>query len=397
MRSGAVRVTAAAARRVRAGHPWVFRDSIRRAPAGLEPGAVVPIVDEDGGAVAAGLWESDGAIAARVFARDPEARLDLAEVKARVERAAMRRRRDPGLPSEALRILHGDGEGLPGIAVDRYGDYLVVHRYARSLEGHMEAIVAALVEVWSPRGVYVQDRTRPVQPQDRREGARLVAGRAAPPEVEVVEDELRFLVDVSAPVSPGLFLDLREGRRWFERLAVGRRVLNLFSFTGAFGVRAVRAGADEIVQIDASARAHARARKNLVANGFDAEAGEAVVGDVFKHLERFASRGRRFDLVVVDPPPFSRVGRRTFSALEAWPILVEAAAAVTEEGGRLLAVKNAAGLSSDAFLEAIGQGAAAAGRRALCVGERGLPPDFPVPAVFAEGHYLDVRLVDLDA
>ncbi len=395
VRGGAVRVVAAAARKVRAGHPWIFRDSVVRMPAGLAAGDPVPVVGEDGEPVGAGLWDPEGAIALRIFSREAEAGLGPAEIEARITRAVERRGREADLPPAAHRVFHGDGEGLPGVSVDRYGDFLVVHRYARALERYVPPLVAALESVCGPRGIYVQDRTRPVQPGERREGATLVAGHVAPPEIEVEEDGLRFVVDVSAPVSPGLFLDLRDGRRWFERLAAGRRVLNLFSFTGAFGVRAARAGAAEIVQIDASARAHARARKNLAASGLDPEACEAVVGDVFKHLDRFAGRGRTFDLVVVDPPPFSRVGRRTFSALEAWPHLVEALAGVVAPGGRVLAVKNAAGLSSEAFLEAVAKGAAAAGRTALCVGTAGLPVDFPVPAVFSEGHYLDVRLVEL--
>ena len=395
VRSAAVRLGPVAAAKVRAGHPWVFRDSFTRAPADLAAGTAVPVVDEDGAPVGAGLFEPEGAIALRIFSKDPEARLDRDAVEARILAATARRDPWQDLPKTARRVFHGDGEGLPGLSVDRYGEFLVVHRYARALEPHMETIVAALEASLRPRGIYVQDRTRPVQPQDRREPAALVAGRAAPVEVLVEEDGLRFLVDVTAPTSPGLFLDLREGRRWFERLAPNRRVLNLFSYTGAFSLRAVRAGAASVVHVDASARAHARARKNLAESGLPAESCEALVGDVFKHLARFAQRGTTFDLVVADPPPFSRVGRRIFSATETWPHLVEAICGVVAPGGWLLAVKNAAGLDETAFLDALARGAAAAGRRALVTGTAGLPPDFPVPAAFAEGRYLDVRLVEI--
>jgi 23S rRNA (cytosine1962-C5)-methyltransferase len=220
-----------------------------------------------------------------------------------------------------------------------------------------------------------------------------VAGRVAPPELEVREDGLRFLVDVTAPVSPGLFLDLREGRRLLEGIASGLRVLNLFSFTGAFALRSVRAGAASVTDVDAAARSHARCRQNLAASGLDPEACEAVTGDVFKHLEKYRFRGRRFDLVVADPPPFSNVKGTTFSALLDWKDLMAAICGVVEPGGQVLVVCNAAKLSDAEFLLALGEGAAAAGRGARLVAVRGLPIDVPAVPAFTEGRYLQVKLL----
>ena len=192
-------------------------------------------------------------------------------------------------------------------------------------------------------------------------------------------------------MSPGLFLDLREGRQWVEQLSAGKRVLNLFSFTGSFALRALRGGAAAVTNIDAAARSHARCRQNLEASQMDPEACEALTGDVFKHLERMRQRDRRFDLVVVDPPPFSRVKGKVFSALKDWRELVTAIADVTESGGEVIAVSNASRLPEGELLQAIGAGAVAAGRHARVLGERGLPPDFPVPPAFAEGHYLEIK------
>jgi 23S rRNA (cytosine1962-C5)-methyltransferase len=237
----------------------------------------------------------------------------------------------------------------------------------------------------------MQDRVRGVVADERRPPAFHLQGKTAPPELEVEEDGLRFLVDPSAPVSPGLFLDLREGRRLCERLASGRRVLNLFSFTGSFGVRAVRGGATKVVNVDAAARSHARCRQNLVASGMDAEACEAFTGDAFAFLERKRQRGERFDLVVVDPPPFSRVKDRVFSAMRDWEELLQAIAHVVEPGGEVIAVSNAAKLEEGELLSALGRGAAQAGREARLVGELGLPEDFPVPPAFGEGRYLLIK------
>ncbi|MCA9697610.1 MAG: class I SAM-dependent rRNA methyltransferase, partial [Myxococcales bacterium] len=272
---------------------------------------------------------------------------------------------------------------------------LLVYKYAGAVDAYIDTLVPLLEQVFAPAGIYLQDRTRSVSAEEsaKRPPAALLTGKTAPTEFEVEEDGLRFLVDVTAPISPGLFLDLREGRRLLERVAKGKRVLNLFSFTGALALRAVRGGAADVTNVDAAARSHARCRQNLAASGMDPEACEAVAGDVFKHLERFRQRERSFDLVVVDPPPFSTVKGTTFSALEHWNQLAEAIAHVVVPGGEVLAVANAAALTEEEFLGAIGEGSQAAGRNARVIAECGLPPDFPVLAAFPEGKYLKVKLL----
>lgn len=394
VRSPGVKVTAPAASALRAGHPWIFRDALTR-PLSLDTGSVVSVSDEDGHKLGFGLVDRDATVAVRMIGRGETGAFEAPEVRARIDKALARRERlmDDGTAT-ARRLVHGEGDGLPGFAVDRFGDFLVVYKYARCIEPWVETALDHLMEVVGPEGIYLQDRVRPVAAEDHRPAAANVRGKAAPPEYEVEEDGLRFLVDPSAPVSPGLFLDLREGRRLAEQWCGGKRVLNLFSFTGAFGVRAVRAKAEEVVNVDAAARSHARCRQNLAASGLDSEAVEGLVGDVFKHLEKFRQRERTFDFAVVDPPPFSNVDGQVFSALKNWQELVTATAQVMAPGGLMLAVCNAAGLPEQDFLNALGRGAAAARRGIRIVSELGLPPDFPVVPAFTEGRYLKVKLVE---
>ncbi len=303
-----------AARSLRAGHPWVFRDALQRGRGidGLEPGAVVPLADEEGYPIGAAMVDSpDAPVPLRMVSDDPDFKWTPEVVRARVAAAvAFREGFVDGGIAGSHRLIHGESDGFPGLAVDRLGDHLLVYKYARIADGVLEQLLPVLAELDGVKGVYRQDRHRPVTADERRPPAALVAGSAAPAEYEVEEDGLRFIVDVTAPVSPGLFLDLREGRRLFETLAPGRSVLNLFSFTGAFALRAVRAGASSVVNVDAAARSHARCRQNLAASGLDPESCDAETGDVFKFLERFRQRGRSFELSVVDPPPFSNVKGR---------------------------------------------------------------------------------------
>ena len=396
-RSPGAKIIAPAARAIRSGHPWVFRDALHRPLSNVAPDAVLQICDADGYHLGWGLYEPEGAVALRIVGRSPNFKWDEAAIAKRLDRAlAFRERLMDAEAGDAYRLIHGEADGFPGLAVDRLGDFLLLYKYSRCAESYLDILVKLLAQKELARGIYMQDRVRPVQASERRPAAIHMAGETAPPEYEVTEDGLRFVVDVTAPVSPGLFLDLREGRREFEKRAAGKRVLNLFSFTGAFGVRAVRAGAKEVVNVDSAARSHARCRQNLTASGFDAEACEALNGDVFKHLERLRDRGRRFDLVVVDPPPFSKVDGNIFSALKDWARLMRAVADVVETGGEVLAVCNAATLSGQEFLNAIGEGLALAKRRGSLIAEWGLPPDFPVLPAFGEGRYLKVKLLALD-
>ena len=375
-----------------AGHPWVFRDSLLRNFEGLEPGATVQVHDEDGRPLGWGLFEPDGAVALRMVSLDEDFKWDTDVIDSRVATAlAHRENVMEDSVRGASRLIHAEGDGIPGVAVDRLGDFVLVYKYARCVDAYLEPLIDILDQRLSPAGIYLQDRVKPVTPEERRPGAAHMRGKTAPVDLAIEEDGLTFLVDPSAPVSPGLFLDLREGRRWCESLAKGRRVLNLFSFTGSLGMRAVRGGAQSVINIDAAARSHTRCRQNLEASGFDGAACKPLTGDVFKHLEKLRQRGEMFDLVVVDPPPFSRVKGKVFSALKDWRSLMSAITGVCAPGADVMAISNASRLSEEDLLGALGSGAIVGGRRATLIGERGLPADFPVPPAFAEGRYLKIK------
>jgi 23S rRNA (cytosine1962-C5)-methyltransferase len=392
VRRGAVRVAADVAWRVRAGHPWVFREALGGRPLSQSAGSEVDVLDTAGVFVARGLYDPDGPIALRIFTREPGTSLDRNTIRSRVERA--RRLRERLLPPTltAYRALHGEADGLPGVTVDRYGDYLVMHLYTPGLEPLAPLLREALASVWSPRGIYEQHRFRPQTGEGQRAPAQLVHGEVAPIEVVADEDGLKFVVDVTAPLGSGLFTDLRAGRAAVARLSSGRRVLNLFSYTGAFSIHAAKAGAREVVSVDLAARAHARARRNLQVNGLGEEGHEFIAGDASKVMARMAERGRRFDLVVIDPPSFSQAKGHVFVAQKDYRDLVEAAMAVTEPGGLLCCASNTAKLALDDFDRILGDGASRAHRTLSVIERCGLPPDFPVPAGFPEGHYLKFEI-----
>jgi len=335
-----------------------------------------------------------------VMTRDERDDIAPALVRARVAAAvAMRRRHIDFDREQAVRLVHGESDGLPALFVDRYGDYIVCQLYASCAERFLPVLYDALAAELSPRAIYEQRRTRSLAGEaPARAAAELVRGDVAPIEVAVREGELTFAVDVTAPLSTGLFADLRLGRRAVARWAKGRRVLNLFSYTGAISVCAAHGGAREVVAVDVAAKAHARARRNFALSGLDPESPEYVVGDVFKVLARYVERGRRFDLVVIDPPAFASGSRggRPWSAVKDYGELVAAALDVLDPGGLLAAASSTHKMSAGDFDLALADGAVRA-KTTLRILERvSLPPDFPVSPGFPEGNYLKLAIAARD-
>lgn len=392
VRKNTVRLALDIANRIRAGHPWLYREALGPRPIAPPLGTPIDLIDQDGEFVGRGLYDSDSAIAVRVFTRNHEMAIDGDLVAARVRAAAaMRERLVIPLPT-AYRVINGEADGLPGIAVDRYGDYLVAQIFTAAVAALQPAIYDALEAVLKPIAIYEQRRYKSLAGEaPRQAAAELVRGTAAPVELEVSEGDLKFAVDVTAPLSTGLFADLREGRRAVRQWASGRRVLNLFSYTGAISVYARAGGASEICAVDVAAKAHARARRNFALSGFDPEQAEHVVGDSFKVLARFVERKRKFDMVVLDPPAFASAaarGGKPWSAVRDYADLIAASLEVVVPGGLLVAASSTHKMSAQEFEAALAEGAVLAGTRLQIIDRRSLPPDFPTLPGFPEGNYL---------
>lgn len=391
VRRNTVRLSYDVARRVRMGHPWVYREALGPRARTESAGAVLELVDWDGDFVGRGIYDPQTAIAVRVMTRSRAEAIDAELVERRVREAvSMRKRVLDWERQESMRLVNGEVDGLPAIVVERYGAYLVVQLYAEATVTLREPLYNALETVLSPAAIYEQRRFRSLAGEAPRSGAELVRGSAAPMDVEVREGDLRFLVDVTAPLSTGLFADLREGRRAVATWAKGRRVLNLFSYTGTISVYAAHGGATEVVAVDVAAKAHARARKNFALNGYESETPEHLVGDSFKMLARFQDRKRQFDMVVIDPPAFASAskGGKAWSASKDYAELVAASLDVLTPGGLLTAASSTRRVSAVDFESAIAKGASMARTGLRIIDRRSLPPDFPTSPGFPEGNYL---------
>jgi 23S rRNA (cytosine1962-C5)-methyltransferase len=396
MRVGQYRLSPDIAARVRAGHPWLFRDALGSRGINEPTGSVVDLISGNQEFVARGYVDREHAIAVRVLTRDPNERVvpGAGVIGVRFARALQLRwiLWAGQTPPSAMRIFTGESEGLPGVTVDRYGDFVVVQWLSAGALSWRDELYDAIEATAKPRGIYEQRRLRPLAGQGPPEPATRARGEEAPLEVIVDEGTCRFGVDVTAPLGVGLFPDMRLGWAAVAARAAERRFLNLFSYTGAFSVYAARAGAREIVAVDLAAKGHARARRNFELSGLDPAKMESVTGDAVKTMEKFASRGRRFDLIVCDPPTFSHGPAGQFNANRDLAQVATAALAVLDPGGILAFATNSTKVSAADLDRALGEGAAAA-RADLRIFQRiGLPPDFPVTPGFPEGNYLKVAL-----
>ena len=392
VRKNTVRLPGDIAHRVRAGHPWVYREALGPRPLSPDAGTVIDLVDPDGEFVGRGLYDADSIIALRIFVRNPDVQIDGALIQERVKAAIALRKRLVSDKLGNIRLINAEADGLPGIVVERYGDYLVVQLYTAAITHLRDDLFDALVREVAPKAIYEQRRYRSLGGEaPRQAGADLVRGDAAPVEVQIAEDDLNFVCDVTAPLSTGLFADLREGRRAVRAWSAGKRVLNLFSYTGAISVYARAGGATEVCAVDVAAKAHARARRNFAASGFDPETPEHIVGDVFKVLAKFGERKRVFDLVAIDPPAFASAaarGGKTWSAVRDFAELVAASLEVVVPGGLLIAASSTHKMSAQEFELALADGAMQAGTRLQIIDRRSLPADFPTVPGFPEANYL---------
>lgn len=377
-------------RHIRAGHPWVFKKAIE-VPPRIPIGSVVDLTDE-GRFAGRGYWDPLSAIAVRVLTTDPKEDIDAAFWERRVRQALQSRHQLIDFTgTNAYRLIHGEGDGLPGVIVDLYDGFAVMKLYSAGLTPHRPQIVEALEKVVPElKGVVGRDEVgRDDADVDSEKGnGKVLAGAEAPQPLQILERGARFLVDVYTGQKTGFFLDQRENRHLVRRISKDLEVLNCFGFTGGFSVNAALGGAKSVFTVDQDADAIALARENFTLNGLPASQHDFLAADVFELLESFKREGRKFDLIVLDPPAFAKSQKAVESALGGYASLNRQALAILKPGGILCTASCSARVSPEAFFDAIKDGANNAGVDLGLVEERYQPPDHPVRLQFREGKYL---------
>ncbi len=374
------------------GHPWVIADRFTSRWPKVDSGRLIELVSENGDSLGTALSDPDSRIVARRL-DSALIQLDHQWLSSKLKQAQQSRQWLDFGDTDVARLVNAEGDSLPGLTVDRYGDYLMVQYYTSAWEKHLGALTTALQDVYSPVGIYCKYR-----PQETRKLASgknqkapqgwLLAGDPAPTDLTVRENGLVYRVDMVKDLHTGLFHDQRQNRVEFRRQAAGCRVLNLFSYTGAFSVAAAAGGAEQVTSVDASGRYLDWARDNFRLNSIATEGHEFIAGDCFVELDRLAKAGRSFDLVFVDPPSFSTTRKSRFTTSGGTSELVQKILRLMSPGGLLVTSSNLQKMPMEKYLKELRKGSLAVGRHLQVVKVSGQAEDFPFSASFPEGQYL---------
>lgn len=378
-------------------HPWIFSGSVADVSGDLEPGTLVTVRSRQGEFLAWGHYSPHSKIRVRLVSwnegADPEAP---SFWLARMERAvAMRRELIAGEVTTAYRVIHAESDGIPGLFVDRYGDVLVVQYLTAGSTARQELFNGLLWELVQPESLYDRSDVDILERERLTPHTGLLKGAPPLETVEVLENGLRFLVDVQTGHKSGFYLDQRDNRAVLRRLVERRKrtkgapsLLNVFAYTGGFSVYGLAGGAAEVVNIDTSESALALGRRNLALNGFDARQSEDVTGDAFEALRTFRDQGRRFDVIVLDPPKFAFTRRDIQSASRGYKDINLQALHLLKPGGLLMTFSCSGVVSAELFQKILFGAALDAGRSVQILERLSQGPDHPVALTFPEGAYL---------
>ncbi|KAF1025921.1 MAG: Ribosomal RNA large subunit methyltransferase I [Burkholderia plantarii] len=399
-------------------HPWVYATAIERVDGKPASGATVIVRAHDGRFLARGAYSPHSQIRVRVWSFDEAEPIDHAFFKRRIQRAVAHRQAMV-TGSDAVRLVFGEADGLPGLIVDHYVDdglphdlpvgqspdasapvaerrgQLVCQFMAAGVEAWKEAIVAALVGATGCPNVYERSDVSIRQKEGLEQITGVLAGDAPPATLVARENGVRYHVDVPNGHKTGFYVDQRENRALVGQLARDRDVLNCFCYTGGFSLAALAGGAKRVVSIDSSGDALALAQRNVSANGLDPARASWLDADAFKTLRRLAEEGERFDLVVLDPPKFAPAREHVDRAARAYKDINLSGFRLLRPGGLLFTYSCSGAIDMELFQKIVAGAAADAGVDARILRRLGAGVDHPLLTAFPEGEYLKGLLLQI--
>ena len=370
-------------------HPWLFAGAIHRVESEPADGDEVIVRSDEGHFVARGLFNSQSNIRVRLYSWHEEQPIDESLLRSRIGAAvSLRDGLFDGDENSACRLIFSEADGLSGLTVDRYGDWLLVQLTSLALATRSETIFDLLEERCQPLGIWLRTEKgiRKLEGLEQSDG--LIRGEEPPRPILIRENGLTFLVDVAAGQKTGSFLDQRDNRRAAAGYVRGGSVLDLFSYAGGFGITAAKLGdAQSVVCVDSSEPALETARLNAAENGVEDRV-EFVRSDVFRFLEAAIEGGQQFDTVVLDPPKMARQQKGVESALRGYRSLNELAAQVVRPGGTLVTCSCSGHVSRSEFQSVLARVSTTLDRPIQILEVRGHAPDHPVSPNCPENEYL---------
>lgn len=369
-------------------HPWIFSGAIERVEGAPQSGDTVDVRASDGAFVARAAYSPASQIRLRVWTFDEAEQIDEAFFRARVARALeLRRRLGLDTADRACRLVFAESDGLPGFIADRYADFVVCQFLAAGAERWRDALAASVHDLTGAAGVYERSEAAARRKEGLGSRRGVLAGAAPPSLLETLSGGVRQLVDVVGGQKTGAYLDQRDNRARVAAYARDETVLDAFSYTGGFSLACLAAGAHGSLLVDSSADALAAARRDAALNGVAARC-ETAERDVFEELRVLAASGRRFGVVVLDPPKFVHSAEQLRAGSRGYKDINRLGLMLVRPGGVLATFSCSGHVEPGLFQKIVAGAAVDAGRDAQIVERLGHPPDHPVALAFPEGEYL---------
>lgn len=387
-----IRLRAGKERSLQRRHPWIFQGSIDKGRA--DAGETVRVDSADGEFLCWAAFSPESQIRARAWSFDAAERIDAAFFQRRIESAVAVRARLP-IASDAVRLIHGESDGLPGLIVDRYGDTLVAQFGTAGTERWKAVIADALLAATGLARLYERSDASVRGLEGLPEVRGWLRGEGGT-EIVIQEHEWRLSLDVAEGHKTGYYLDQRDSRKKFAEVVRHygvKSVLNCFSYTGGFSVAALAGGAEEVISVDSSGPALERACAHVALNGFDAARHTALDADVNQTLRRYLQEGRTFDAIVLDPPKFAPTAAHAERAARAYKDINRLGLKLLAPGGLLFTFSCSGGIPPDLFHKIVAGAGLDAGVDGFILDRVGAAPDHPQTINFPEGEYLKGLLI----
>ncbi len=367
-------------------HPWIFSGAVARVIGNPKPGQTVDVRAENGDWLGRAAFSPASQIQARIWTFDPDERIDEQFFLRSIRNAARQRHGLEG-SGTALRLVHSESDGLPGLILDRYNGVLVFQLLTAGAEFCRKAVVDALRQLYPDDAILERSDVEVRAKEGLQERIGVVHGRI-PELVPILENGLEYLVDVRGGHKTGFYLDQRANRLAVGRVAAGAEMLNCFCYTGGFGLAALGGGAARVTQLDASAQALALADRNREKNGFPTERMTTVCGDAFQILRAWHREDRRYDIIVLDPPKFADSKASLNRACRGYKDINLCAFRLLQPGGRLFTFSCSGLMEDGLFQKIVADAALDAGRNGRILHRLSQAADHPVALPFPEGSYL---------
>jgi 23S rRNA (cytosine1962-C5)-methyltransferase len=373
------------------GHPWIFSGAIERLEGSAEVADVGDVFDSEGNWLARGLYNPRSQIRVRILTWKKE-EIDRDFFTRRIGQAAALRESYLSTTTNAYRLVNGEGDFLPGLVVDRYGEFLACQFYTAGIDHLKGLIIEVLASLCPVKGIYERSEGGVREEEGLPPQVGVLSGEEPPELIQIEENQIKFLVDMRQGQKTGFFLDQRESRALLATLSRDKTVLNCFAYTGPFAAYAMKGGAKNVVSIESSKSAIELARQIFALNGFPSDQANFIKADVFSYLKQGQTQ---FDIVVLDPPSLAPRRADADAAAGGYKFLNLHALRSVKTGGLLLTFCCSQHISSDLFQKIVFGAAVDSGRRVQILRKLGHPIDHPVSLHHLEGEYLKGLLLQV--